>query len=1375
MLGRVALSGLLALLLACQGNGDRARIALGGASADGALPGDALGPLQQAIAAREYEASRQGEDLQAPNRAHNLRTYFAPTGIRVHDRTAVGSPELVSMKLRALGRGEASREVEPGQVTSAGARVEISRPGLVEWYENSPSGLEQGFTLESRPDAGDGDLWVELALSGATARALGDSIELATGAGRKLHYTKLLAQDARGESIPARMELAGPQRLRLVIADADAVYPLTIDPLLTSAADTNLEGDQPNAQLGSSVASAGDVNGDGYADVIVGAMNYDSGQTDEGAAFVFLGSATGIASGSPASAAQLESDQEVAYLGGSVAGAGDVNGDGYDDVIVGAIDYNAGQAFEGAAFVFHGGPSGIPDGTPLTAATQLESNQAGDLFFKSSFGSSVAGAGDVNGDGYADVIVGARSYRDTGGVSNGAAFLFLGSASGVADGSPVTAATRFEPAASDPEFTSLGTSVASAGDVNSDGYADVIIGASGWESGLTEDGEGAAFIFQGSAVGIPSGTLASASTRLEGNQLSASFGTSVSGAGDMNGDGHSDVIVGAPLYDAGQMEEGAAFVFLGGASGIANGAAAWTRFESNFSSPVVPVQFGRSVAGAGDVNGDGFADVIIGAYNYPSGISNSGAGFVFLGRTAGVIGHGPADAYSAIYSDQNSSGLGLSVDSAGDVNGDGYADVIIGSLFHDAGQADTREGAALLYLGGGFTLRGAGELVFDGRRESNQANAGFGRSVASAGDVNGDGFADVIAGAPEYGFGPMTPERSGAAFIFHGSSSGIPSGSTDTAATGLEADEANTDARFGTSVASAGDVNADGYSDVIVGAPFYVTASGNQGAAFVFLGSATGIADGGPQTADVELEAGPGSGQEFGTSVASAGDVNGDGYSDVIVGAPRENAAYLFLGSPTGIPSGTLVPPRRLVLLQSNAVFGGGVSSAGDVNGDGFADVIVSAMGYDAGQLMDAGAAFIFLGSATGIASGDTSTAATRIEGGSSSAGLGWSVARAGDVNGDGYSDVMVGNLPVAGAQLGVFHGSAAGIQGTSMLTANSVVVGVGGVPLEAAGDVNGDGYADVLLGTSLVLGSASGVPSGLVNDVRSANFGSSFALAGAGDVDGDGFADVITGNPNYTSGQEDEGAADIYLGNGNYPGRLLLLRQVRFDGTIIAPWGHSAYENQFFVVMHQSNPEGRALVRLEVETCPTPLPFGDPGCVWSRFPQWGFGGQSFDVRGLEAGRVYRWRARSLYAPVSILKPGITTPPNPAHGPWRRIDAQTIGADIRTLPVVADMDGDGFADEEDNCPVFAQEDQADADEDGRGDACECTDQNGDGFNTVSDLVAINTAIFNPLLATPLCDGNNDDECNVNDIIAANVEIFSAGSTSTCGRQPLPGP
>jgi hypothetical protein len=115
--------------------------------------------------------------------------------------------------------------------------------------------------------------------------------------------------------------------------------------------------------------------------------------------------------------------------------------------------------------------------------------------------------------------------------------------------------------------------------------------------------------------------------------------------------------------------------------------------------------------------------------------------------------------------------------------------------------------------------------------------------------------------------------------------------------------------------------------------------------------------------------------------------------------------------------------------------------------------------------------------------------------------------------------------------------------------------------------------------------------------------------------------------------------------------------------------------------------------------------------------------------------------------------------------PAPRNNANTVGpVDLDPVPPASD-----------NCPFFANPDQADVDVDGRGNACECGDQTGDGTNTVADLVGINQAIFNPVLATPLCDANGDGLCSVADIVATNAEIFSPTSTSTCAAQPVPGP
>ncbi len=344
--------------------------------------------VQRGLAQYEYRPSENGSGLQAPNRVHNLRTYFDASGIRVHDRTTE-STELVGLSLHRLGRGTALQAVKGGTVHQLDTRVEIRRPGIIEWYENTAQGLEQGFTVASRRE-GDGPLVLELAVERATARLRGQSIELATDAGRRLQYGKLFVQDANGKTLVSHLEVPAPQRIRLVVEDAGAAYPLVIDPLLTGTADAILESNNPDdgsfdaAVFGGTVASAGDVDGDGIPDVIVGARGFDTPGLlfDEGAAFVFLGSLTGIEGSDPATAhAEILGDQAAAEFGTSVAGAGDVNGDGYDDIIVGAPFYEGTfrgdptLSVKGAAFVFYGGPAGIVAIDPATAHARIDANQ----------------------------------------------------------------------------------------------------------------------------------------------------------------------------------------------------------------------------------------------------------------------------------------------------------------------------------------------------------------------------------------------------------------------------------------------------------------------------------------------------------------------------------------------------------------------------------------------------------------------------------------------------------------------------------------------------------------------------------------------------------------------------------------------------------------------------------------------------------------------------------------------------------------------------------------------------------------------------------------------------------------------------------------
>jgi hypothetical protein len=1047
------------------------------------------------IEREEYRASASDRGLQAPNRAQNLRTYFRASGIEVVPRRDDQGP-VWRFTWRTSRWGRPGTLVALPTATAPdvdGSRVTYRRPGLTEWYENAKSGLEQGFLVARRP-AGRGPLCLAGNL-GTTLR-----VELRNGVldlfdphhVHVLRYGALRVTDARGREIPSRLRLEG-EDLAILIEDAQAVYPITVDPLMTSPAWT-AEGNQAVAFFSFSVSTAGDVNGDGYSDVIVGARGYDNDLADEGRAFVYYGSASGL----PASASwTAEGNQTGAVFGWSVACAGDVNGDGYSDVIVGAPQYSNGQTSEGRAFVFLGSGGGLA----LTPAWTAESDVA-----SAQLGASVAGAGDVNGDGYADVVVGAPNLSN-GQSNEGRAYLYQGSAGGLA----LTSAWTVE---SNVAGALYGTSVASAGDVNADAYGDVIVGAPQFSNGQTN--EGLAFVYQGSVSGL----VTTPAWIAESNQSDALFAYSVAGAGDVNGDGYSDVIVGARLYDNGQTDEGREYAYYGSAAGLSV-AANWI-VESNQSSATL----GFAVAAAGDINGDGFADVIVSADLYDNGQSDEGRAFVYRGSAAGL----ESSPVWTAESDQALATFGFSVAGAGDVNGDGFSDVIVGAELYD--NPETNEGRAYLYLGGSNGLA----IGPSWSAESNQANALFGYSVASAGDVNGDGCSDVIVGARGYDNG-QTDE--GRAFVYLGSTTGLSVSPSWTA----ESDQAG--AAFGGSVASAGDVDGNGYSDVIVGARAFDNGETDEGRAFLYLGSVNGLTASPAWTAESDQGA-----SGFGWSVASAGDVNGDGYSDVIIGSQaydhffsNEGRVWLFYGLPGGLSSNVNWIADG---SQAGALFGYSVACAGDVNRDGYSDVIIGAPFFDNGQT-DEGGAFVFLGSAGGLSASPSWTA----EGDQVGAQFGWSVAGAGDEDGDGYSDVIVGaNLYDNGqtdeGRAFYYRGLSSGVDPTPSWTGESNQASAQyGFSVASAGDVNGDGYSDIVVGAAdyanvdpyegrayVYLGSAAAAgPSPTPDWMDIGHFQADFfgsSVACAGDVNGDGYSEVIVSAPNASNGQFVEGLANL-------------------------------------------------------------------------------------------------------------------------------------------------------------------------------------------------------------------------------------------------------
>jgi hypothetical protein len=506
------------------------------------------------------------------------------------------------------------------------------------WFQPIPGGVRQGWTFQAPPSqhpsivlplriSGAQDWWVQ-------PNRVDVRIQ---GAGQLWHYDDLHAWDSTGRALPAAFFDVG-ETLEIRVDTRGAVYPVHVDPDLSSEQERVSPDPTGYEYFGSALATLGDVDGDGFQDVAVGGRGEDK-------VYLYYGSATGTEWNSPYTLSPQDTGWVDNY-GYSVSAAGDLNDDGYDDVLVGASGY---KLDEGRLFVYYGAATGVSVDTEQT----VEASDAGNA---DGYSKILAALGDVDGDGYDDIGVGAPSWNN----DQGALYFYFGSSTGLsAESEDIFEASN---AASDSYF---GGAISRAGDVDGDGYDDVLVGASGATSGASTTDVGAGYLYYGSFIGL---------SRSSEQQIDSSdgsrwdlLGASVVGGEDLDQDGYLDVVLGAPGESS---STGAIYIYYGSASGFVED-------KHSAVDPGAGDLHGAVIALLPDLSGDGYADLAVSSTHDEDGsLRDAGSVFIYYGSASGVLTGIQSKVSPA--SPARSSNFGSYLLSLGDDDGDGFDELLVG-------------------------------------------------------------------------------------------------------------------------------------------------------------------------------------------------------------------------------------------------------------------------------------------------------------------------------------------------------------------------------------------------------------------------------------------------------------------------------------------------------------------------------------------------------------------------------------------------------------------------------------------------------------------------------------------------------------------------
>ena len=458
-----------------------------------------------------------------------------------------------------------------------------------------------------------------------------------------------------------------------------------------------IQGDMPGDQAGNSVSNAGDINGDGIDDFIIGAPRGDDGGAYAGEVYVIFGKAgatranidlTNLAA---SDGFIIVGDTARDTAGYNVSGAGDVNGDGIDDLIIGAPNGDNGGYNAGEAYVIFGKAGATRANIDLTNLAASDGFIIVGDTVNDKAGHSVSSAGDINGDGIDDILIGAFA-GDDGGYDSGEVYVIFGKAGATRadiDLSSLAASDGFI-IVGDQAGDVVGWSVSDAGDVNGDGIDDLVVGAQLGDAGGSNSGQ--AYVIFGKTgatrANIDLTSLAASDGfTIVGDAANDRAGWSVSSAGDVNGDGLDDLVVSALLSADGGTYAGVAYVIFG-KTGATRANIDLTSFSASDGFKIIGDaafdQAGRSVSGAGDINGDGIDDLIVGAPYGDDGNNAAGEAYVIFGRAGATranidLTNLTSEEGFILQGDDVGDHAGNSVSRAGDINDDGIDDLLVGA------------------------------------------------------------------------------------------------------------------------------------------------------------------------------------------------------------------------------------------------------------------------------------------------------------------------------------------------------------------------------------------------------------------------------------------------------------------------------------------------------------------------------------------------------------------------------------------------------------------------------------------------------------------------------------------------------------------------